>query len=126
MSGAPRFTGAVQATVLAEPSATSSLAAYAVTFEASARTHWHTHPCGQGLYVTEGTAWVQTEGSPLRECGPGQSVWIAAGVRHWHGASPDGRMTHLAYQQAGPGGTTVEWHEPVADHPARLEPKERT
>ncbi|ANH83187.1 hypothetical protein A8C56_21355 [Niabella ginsenosidivorans] len=37
-----------------------------VTFEPGARTHWHTHPKGQVLIVTEGVGWYQEEGKPAQ------------------------------------------------------------
>ena len=35
-----------------------------VTFEPSARTHWHSHPAGQILIVTSGIGYHQIEGGP--------------------------------------------------------------
>ncbi len=45
---------------------------------------------------------------------PGDTVWIAPGERHWHGAAPDRSMVHLAVQ-AEPGGKGTEWAEHVSD-----------
>lgn len=41
-------------------------------------------------------------------------VWIPAGVKHWHGASPTTGMAHIAvtYMQ---DGKNVDWLEPVTD-----------
>ena len=111
---AEHFTGTVAARTLAAPGGESTLAVYAVTFEAAAHTHWHTHPKGQGLFVADGVALVQTEGEPAVRLAAGESIWIEAGRRHWHGAGPDSPMTHVAYQQAADDLRTVEWHEPVA------------
>ncbi len=107
------FTGEVTARALTVPTEETPLAVYAVTFEAAAHTHWHSHPKGQGLYITDGAALVQVEGEPAAHLNVGESVWIDSGRRHWHGASPDAPMTHVAYQQAADDLTTVEWHEPV-------------
>lgn len=109
------FSGTVAAQALAVPTNAeeSRLAVYAVTFEAAAHTHWHTHPKGQGLYVTDGVAFVQAEGEPPIRLEAGESIWIDADQRHWHGAGPDVPMTHVAYQQAADDLTTVDWHEPV-------------
>lgn len=106
-------TGAVTARALIGPTEEARLAVYAVTFGAAAHTHWHTHPRGQGLYVTDGVALVQTEGEPAVRLGAGESIWIEAGQRHWHGASLESPMTHLAYQEAADDLTTVDWNEPV-------------
>jgi 4-carboxymuconolactone decarboxylase len=41
-------------------------------------------------------------------------VRIPAGQKHWHGASPQSAMTHLAVSEHR-DGTTVEWMEKVSD-----------
>jgi quercetin dioxygenase-like cupin family protein len=59
-----------------------------VTFEASARTAWHTHPLGQILIVISGLGWAQREGGPIEEIRPGDIVCIAPGEKHWHAPRP--------------------------------------
>ena len=44
----------------------------------------------------------------------GDVVWTDPGVRHWHGATPDRAMTHIAVQEQV-DGTSVKWLEPVTD-----------
>lgn len=85
-----------------------------VTFEAGARSFWHTHPVGQHLIVTEGVGRTGTEGK-VEEFKAGDTLWCPAGVRHWHGASPTSSMTHIALTGALPDGKTVEWMEKVTD-----------
>lgn len=70
--------------------------AYRVTFAPETRTDWHTHSGTQLLIVVEGTCRFQKDGEPIQEIAAGGIVSIAPGERHWHGASPDGRMIHLA------------------------------
>ena len=50
----------------------------------------HTHPCGHGMYVLEGTL-VTHKGS----FGPGTFVWFPEGEAMEHGASADGDVTVL-------------------------------
>lgn len=85
-----------------------------VDFMPGARTAWHTHPAGQLLVVTEGRGWVQEKGQPVREIKAGDVVWIEPGVKHWHGAARDSRMSHIAiaYLLDGKG---VDWNELVSD-----------
>ena len=83
-------------------------------FTPGARTHWHTHPLGQTLYVTAGCGRVQSLGGPIREIRAGDTVWIPPGEKHWHGAGPDTAMTHIALHEAL-DGSAVEWMEPVTD-----------
>ncbi len=85
-----------------------------VTFEAGARTAWHTHPFGQTLLVTAGLGWVQREGGPVEEIRPGDIVSIAPGEKHWHGASASIAMTHVAIAESL-NGSPVEWMEQVTD-----------
>jgi len=85
-----------------------------VTFEPGARTAWHTHPVGQTLIVVSGTGRVQREGGPVEEIRPGDVVWFPPGEKHWHGASPDTAMTHIAIQEKL-DGSSVEWLEHVSD-----------
>jgi quercetin dioxygenase-like cupin family protein len=89
-----------------------------VTFEPGARTAWHTHTLGQTLVVTAGLGWVQREGGPVEEIGPGDLVCFAAGEKHWHGASPATAMTHLAIVENLDGKNT-SWLEKVSDEQYR-------
>jgi quercetin dioxygenase-like cupin family protein len=85
-----------------------------VTFEPGARTHWHTHPLGQALWVVSGLGWVRRDGGAREEVRPGDVVWFEPGERHWHGASSRVGMSHLA-MQASQDGSPVTWLEPVSD-----------
>ncbi|MFB9843572.1 cupin domain-containing protein [Mucilaginibacter ginsenosidivorans] len=66
-----------------------------VTFQPGARTIWHAHAGGQVIVVTSGTAWYQEKGKPKQIIKQGEAVVCPPGVMHWHGASPDGPMTHI-------------------------------
>jgi quercetin dioxygenase-like cupin family protein len=85
-----------------------------VTFEAGARTAWHTHPLGQTLIVTSGLGRAQREGGQVEEIRPGDVVWFAPGEKHWHGASPHTAMSHIAIREVS-GGKVVDWLEHVSD-----------
>jgi len=108
------FTGTVWLDPIVNAPMPARVAAARVTFEPGSRTAWHTHPLGQTLYVVAGVGRVQTEGGPVREILPGDTVWIPPGEKHWHGAAPDHGMTHIAIQEAL-DGSTVEWLEKVSD-----------
>jgi quercetin dioxygenase-like cupin family protein len=85
-----------------------------VTFEPGARTAWHTHPLGQTLLVLSGFGRVQREGGPIEEIRPGDIVWFPPGEKHWHGASPNTAMSHVAIAEAL-DGKVVDWLEHVTD-----------
>lgn len=89
-----------------------------VNFAPGARTVWHTHPAGQLLIVTAGQGWIQEDGKDRRVINPGDVVWIAAGVKHWHGATATSPMAHIAlsYMQ---DNKNVDWLEPVSDEQYR-------
>jgi quercetin dioxygenase-like cupin family protein len=108
------FVGTVWQDPIIATEAPARLAANRVSFEPGARTNWHTHPLGQTLYVISGVGRVQTLGQAVREIRPGDVVWIPAGEKHWHGASPAHGMTHIAMQEAL-DGSAVTWLEPVSD-----------
>jgi len=108
------FTGKVRVEPLFPTHPSSRTTGGRVTFEAGARTAWHTHPAGQTLMVTEGRGLIQRWDGPLKELLPGDVVWIPAGVKHWHGAAPDSAMTHLSIQEQV-DGRAVDWLEQVSD-----------
>jgi 4-carboxymuconolactone decarboxylase len=137
---AENFTGDARIEMLFEPLDPSQAGAGSVTFAAGARTAWHAHPGGQTLIVTDGTGRVQRWGGPLEEIRAGDVVRIppsqkSASARrhvqasygetspkrpkgreggHWHGASPQAAMTHIALTRPR-DGKSVEWMERVTD-----------
>ncbi|HWJ76112.1 MAG TPA: cupin domain-containing protein [Kaistia sp.] len=108
------FTGSVRIDPLFQAPAPARVAGVAVTFEPGARTAWHTHPLGQTLIVTSGLGRAQREGGPIVDLHPGDVVWFPPGEKHWHGASPQTAMTHIAIHEAL-DGKSVDWLEPVTD-----------
>ena len=108
------FTGTVRVDPLFVAPEPARVAGAQVTFEPGARTAWHTHPLGQTLIVTSGFGRVQREGGAVEEIRPGDVVWFPPGEKHWHGASPNTAMTHIAIQESL-NGKNVEWLEKVSD-----------
>jgi 4-carboxymuconolactone decarboxylase len=111
---AENFTGGARVEVLFEALDPLHASGGSVTFEPGARTAWHSHPGGQILIVTAGTGRVQRWGGPIEEIRPGDVVRIPAGQKHWHGASPQASMTHIAITELR-DGTSVQWLEKVSD-----------
>jgi 4-carboxymuconolactone decarboxylase len=116
---ASNFTGAVQVDTSFKGSGDARLSGARVTFQPGARSNWHRHPLGQLLIVTKGTGWVQDDGGAVREIRPGDVVWTAPNVKHWHGATPTTSLTHFAVSEAL-DGKNVTWLEPVADSTYRF------
>jgi len=90
------FTGKARLKRVTAVDGDPKLRVYRVEFESSARTHWHVHSGVQLLYIDEGQCRFQKWGEPVRLAQAGDIVHIAANEKHWHGASPAGRMVHIA------------------------------
>jgi quercetin dioxygenase-like cupin family protein len=108
------FTGTVRIDPLFEAPAPARVFGISVTFEPGARTAWHTHPLGQTLIVTFGLGWVQRWGGPKEEIRPGDVVWFPPGEKHWHGATANTAMTHIAIVEQV-NGKSADWMEKVSD-----------
>ncbi|WP_455271993.1 (R)-mandelonitrile lyase [Rhizobium herbae] len=108
------FTGSVRQDPIHDAPEPARIRCVSVTFEAGARTAWHTHPLGQTLIVTAGSGLAQAWGEPVREIREGDTVWFPPGEKHWHGASATAAMTHIAIQEAL-DGKAVDWMELVSD-----------
>jgi quercetin dioxygenase-like cupin family protein len=109
------FTGAVYIDPVAAPSGASRVSASNVHFTPGARTHWHTHPNGQTIFVLEGVGRCQRRGGTVEEIRAGDRVFFEPGEEHWHGAAPNRLMLHVAIAQADDEGSVVAWGEPVSD-----------
>lgn len=108
------FTGTVRIDPLFQSPDPARVQGASVTFEPGARTAWHTHPLGQTLIVMAGCGWAQHERGPVEEIRPGDVVWFAPGEKHWHGATSNTAMTHIAIQESL-NGKVVDWMEKVTD-----------
>lgn len=108
------FTGDAFLNLFISKDHNNEFSAGAVTFEARARTHWHTHPKGQVLIVVEGVGLYQEQGKPAQIIKKGDVVNIPEDVVHWHGASAEQKMVHIAITNFK-DEEQVTWLEPVND-----------
>lgn len=109
------FTGTAHLQGLVSPDQMENLYTVgSVTFEPGARTHWHTHPAGQTLIVTEGEGFYQERGQPAQKLTPGSVVAIPRDIEHWHGASNGSRLVHIAISNQR-DGSSVTWLAPVSE-----------
>lgn len=96
------------------PVSTSQVGIFNVTFEPDCRNDWHIHNAdkggGQILICVAGKGYYQEWGKPIRVLLPGDTVNIAPGVKHWHGAAEDSWFSHLAIEVPGENAKT-EWLE---------------
>jgi quercetin dioxygenase-like cupin family protein len=85
-----------------------------VAFEEGCRNNWHTHPSNQILMVKEGICYYQEEGKLVQKIGAGGVINVLPGIKHWHGASPEAPMEHIAIN-INTGKGLVNWMEPVTN-----------
>jgi quercetin dioxygenase-like cupin family protein len=108
----------------------SHLQTFHAQFSPGARTAWHRCPYGRILTVLHGVGRVQRRGGPIHEVRAGDTVVVAAGEWHWHGAAPNTFMAVVSAHETGPDGTgtdtgtgtDIEWGEHVTDTEYRLPP----
>ncbi len=108
------FTGTVWVTPLLAKDKNNDFSIGNVVFEPGARTHWHTHPRGQVLLVTQGNGFYQEQGKPARSLKKGDVVNIPENTVHWHGASANSLLAHIAITNYK-GSENVSWLKPVTD-----------
>lgn len=113
------FTGTVR--VDAPFAGSGGLSGATVTFEPGARTAWHTHPLGQTILIVAGLGRVRRDGGEVETVRPGDIVFFAPGEKHWHGASPECAMSHIAIAEKL-DGVAVTWMEKVSDADYGAEP----
>ena len=108
------FTGTAWVKILVPADDTFNTSIGNVVFEPGCRNNWHTHGGGQILIVTDGTGYYQEKGKPIQLIRKGDVIKIPPGVEHWHGATQDSELTHLAINTNTQKGI-VEWLERVSD-----------
>lgn len=108
------FTGTAWLQMLVNSDSVYNISIGNVTFEPGARTRWHRHPGGQILLVTGGQGIYQEKGKTAIALQKGDIVKIPPGAEHWHGATPEKSLTHIAISPNTDKGSVV-WLEPVSD-----------
>ena len=101
----PRFTGK---SVVMEG---KDLSVARRSFEAGARTFWHSHANGQLLMVEDGRMRTQKKGGPIKELGKGESDYAGPNMVHWHGAASAQALVQI---NVGFSGET-KWLDMVTD-----------
>jgi quercetin dioxygenase-like cupin family protein len=110
------FTGDVWFDVIHAGEEPSRMRANMVRFSPCARTDWHSHVMGQTLHIVSGIALIGTRDGTVIEAHPGDTIHTPPGEEHWHGATSDRFMTHLAmWEGAGDGSPETTWLEKVDD-----------
>ncbi len=111
---ATAFTGDVYVTAVSPGTEPSRMTVALVRFTPGAHTNWHSHAVGQILHVTEGVGLVGTRDGSVVQVRAGDTVICPPGEEHWHGATADTFMSHLAMLEVLPGGEDpTTWREPL-------------
>jgi quercetin dioxygenase-like cupin family protein len=109
------FTGDVYIDAVAAGRAPARVQANLVHFTPGARTAWHSHPLGQTIYVTQGIGLCQKRGGPIESIHPGDRVFFEPDESHWHGASPNRLMVHIALNEVDDDHVAANWAQKVTD-----------
>ena len=81
------------------------------TFEAGARTAWHSHERGQLIYAEQGRMRTGRRGQPIKEYDQGGSEYTPPNVEHWHGATPKEPLVQVNIQFGG----ATKWLTRITD-----------
>ena len=108
------FTGTVWQDSVIETEPPARVRVLKVTFEPGSRTAWHTHPLGQTLYIVSGVGLMGLRKQKPQVIKSGDTVWIPPNEEHWHGATHQNAMVHIAIQEAL-DNNTANWLEKVTD-----------
>ena len=102
---AQQFAGQVTRKTFISADDSDGMSGLRFDYAPGAHSHWHIHEQEQAIVAVEGRGLVAWEGrdAPI-ELAPGDWWHVSAGVRHWHGATPDEPFSHLAINAGG--GTT--------------------
>ena len=82
-----------------------------VHFSPGSRTHWHRHGGGQFLFGISGRGRVRSRGEAGHVLEPGDVIHVGSDEWHFHGATHDAPLVHLAVNVRG----APEWGDPVDD-----------
>ncbi len=90
----PIFTGPVTMQTIVGEDLSKRFSIRQVNFARGIRNKFHSHSIEQVLIVTEGKGIVATE-KEEQTVVPGDVIFIAAGEKHWHGATKDSTFSHI-------------------------------
>lgn len=112
-----RFTGDVWLDSIVGPrDADQRTTAALVRFAPGARTAWHSHARGQTLHIVSGVALLGSRDGAVIRALPGETIYTPPGEEHWHGATADDFMEHLAILEGDDGAPVPSvWAEHVTD-----------
>ena len=103
----PLFTGPVTTQLIVGTELSQNFLIQQVNFGRGVRNKFHSHSIEQVLIITEGNGIVATENEEIT-VGPGDVIFIAAGEKHWHGATKDSTFSHIYVMSPSQKTTQLE------------------
>ena len=101
MTDAPLFYGGkVTRQPIVDSPQTNQFTFALVSFYDGAKNHFHTHTSDQILFATKGVGIIANESDEM-EMKSGDTAFIPAGEKHWHGASDGHDFIHISVTRPG-------------------------
>lgn len=81
-----------------------------ITLAPNSYTHWHSHPGGQIIIVTDGEGMYQSKGKDKIRIKKGDVIETMSGLYHWTGSTTNSSLSYITIKTVMNGGI-VNWHE---------------
>src|SRR3989339_1245596 len=91
----PLFTGRIMRQSPLKDIKSSDLSVDYINFAKGVKNKLHMHSSDQVLIVTKGRGIIATEEKEFK-IRKGDIIWVPAGEKHWHGAVPGFKLTHIS------------------------------
>lgn len=95
----PLFTGKIMRQSPLKDIEGSDLSVDYINFDKGIKNKLHMHSNDQVLIVTKGKGIIATEEKEFK-IKEGDIIWVPAGEKHWHGAIPGFKLTHISITKA--------------------------
>ena len=103
----PLFTGRIMRQSPLKDITSSDLSVDYINFAKGVKNKLHMHSNDQVLIVTKGRGIIATEEKKFK-IKEGDIIWVPAGEKHWHGAVPGSKFTHISITKAHSKLTQLE------------------
>jgi quercetin dioxygenase-like cupin family protein len=105
------FTEGVMREALVPPQVPDGTQVNRFIYPPGGHSHWHVHAGEQSILVEQGRMRVRSRDGTAMVLEAGDALYLAPGEVHWHGATPDRALVHVALNANGP----TDWVGPVDD-----------
>lgn len=81
-----------------------------ITLAPNSYTHWHSHPGGQTMIITDGEGVYQSKGKGKVKIKKGDVIETMGGLYHWSGSAPNSSLSYISIKTVK-SDELVNWHE---------------